>query len=408
MRVLEHIQRGRAISLFLLVYGVVALYPGLRNLLLPLNEQLVQGQAYTEYNNYIIFKQSFWHLWQGQDLYAAYPAEHYDLFKYTPTFALLFAPFACLPDAIGLMLWNAVNVLLPLWALARLIPGRGALLMALCLFAIPEVLTSAFNSQSNGLVAGLLLVSLGDMQREHWGRASWLIALSATVKLFGVLFFALYLWRWDAWKQWAKHASLALLTLLLLPLALGWDSLAQYRSYMDLLSHDHSGELKHSIFGWMQSWLGAIGVDAGFAHPGTKSLGLMLGLALQLIPLFRGNWNKHLRPYAASWLMFMVLFNHMAESASFVIAILGIVLYLLHKAKEPLPTYSWGIWLAMSLLLFGTLLGPSDLYPKEWREFIVFTAQLKTFPVVIFWVLAWLDSTKKGPQMEAFSNRSLD
>ena len=37
------------------------------------------------------------HLMAGQDLYAAYPALHPDFFKYSPTFAFLFAPFAVLP-----------------------------------------------------------------------------------------------------------------------------------------------------------------------------------------------------------------------------------------------------------------------------------------------------------------------
>jgi hypothetical protein len=401
MRVFEYISRGRAISLFLLVYGIVALYPSVRNLLLPLNEQLVPGQTYTEYNNYIIFKQSFWHLWHGLDLYASYPAEHYDLFKYTPTFALLFAPFACLPDAIGLVLWNALNVLLPVWALARFLPGKAWLMMALAVFAIPEVLTSAFNSQSNGLVVGLLLTALGDLQRERWGRASWMIALSATVKLFGILFFALYLLRLDAWKDWLKPSVLAVIILLGLPIVLGWESLAQYGSYLDLLSRDHSGELKHSIFGWMQSWFGIVGMD--LADSKTKTWGLILGLIIQMLPLLRAKWNQQLLPYASSWLMFMVLFNHMAESASFVIAIMGIVLYLMVKAELTYPYFSNGVLVAMALLLFGTLLGPSDLYPAEIREFIVFKAQLKTFPVVLFWALAWWDSTKKGPQSEAFS-----
>ncbi|MFM1898784.1 MAG: hypothetical protein RL577_1024 [Bacteroidota bacterium] len=403
MRVFENISRGRAISLFLLVYLVVALYPSLRNLGLPLNGQLVPGLWYTEYNNYIIFKQSFWHLWKGLDLYAAYPEEHYDLFKYTPTFALMFAPFACLPDAMGLVFWNALNVLLPLWALSRLLPGKGQMLLALSLFAIPEVLTSAFNSQSNGLVVGLLLVALGDMQRERWGRASWMIALSATVKLFGILFFALYLLRLDAWKQWAIQAIAALIILLGLPIVLGWDALAQYGSYLDLLSRDHTGELKHSIFAWVQSWLGALGIDPGLAHSKTKTWGLLIGLVIQLIPLMRGKWNQHSLPYAASWLMFMVLFNHMAESASFVIAIMGIVLYLMAKAELNYPFFTPSIRLAMILLLFGTLFGPSDIYPESVREFIVFKAQLKTFPVVVFWVMAWWDSIKKGPHQEAFS-----
>ena len=39
------------------------------------------------YNNYVIFERSWDHLVSGQDLYAWHPEEHWDLFKYTPTFA---------------------------------------------------------------------------------------------------------------------------------------------------------------------------------------------------------------------------------------------------------------------------------------------------------------------------------
>ncbi len=64
---------------------------------------------YTHYNNYLIFKQSFFHLIEHKDLFAFYPNEYYDLYKYTPTFALLMAPFAYLPNLAGLILWNILN-----------------------------------------------------------------------------------------------------------------------------------------------------------------------------------------------------------------------------------------------------------------------------------------------------------
>ena len=52
-----------------------------------------------------IFRQSFIHLRAGQDLYARYPAEQgsedRDRFKYSPTAALFFAPFALLPFVAG-------------------------------------------------------------------------------------------------------------------------------------------------------------------------------------------------------------------------------------------------------------------------------------------------------------------
>jgi len=47
---------------------------------------------------------------EGKDLYAPYPNEYWDLYKYSPTFALLMAPLALLPTLAGLAGWNLLNV----------------------------------------------------------------------------------------------------------------------------------------------------------------------------------------------------------------------------------------------------------------------------------------------------------
>jgi hypothetical protein len=91
-----------------------------RNLSLPWGDLFSDGGFYGHYNNYIIFKQSFFHLIKHQDLYIHFPQEQYDLFKYPPTFALLFAPFSILPDSMGYTLWTAINLLLPVLAIFRL------------------------------------------------------------------------------------------------------------------------------------------------------------------------------------------------------------------------------------------------------------------------------------------------
>src|SRR5438876_11250402 len=57
-------------------------------------------------NNFRIFRAASLHLLHGQDLYAAYPALHFDFYKYSPTFALLFLPFALSPFWLGMLLWN--------------------------------------------------------------------------------------------------------------------------------------------------------------------------------------------------------------------------------------------------------------------------------------------------------------
>src|SRR5678816_1138716 len=57
----------------------------------------VQHGIASQNNNFRIFRAASRHLLAGADLYAAYPAEHFDFYKYSPTFALLFAPFAYVP-----------------------------------------------------------------------------------------------------------------------------------------------------------------------------------------------------------------------------------------------------------------------------------------------------------------------
>ena len=117
------------------VYVLAILIVSARNLMLPWGDLFSDGGFYSHYNNYIIFKQSFCHLIAQKDLYVHYPQEQYDLFKYPPTFALLFAPFSVLPDVFGYPLWTAINLLLPVVAIHQL-PGlsqRGKALFSIIL-----------------------------------------------------------------------------------------------------------------------------------------------------------------------------------------------------------------------------------------------------------------------------------
>ena len=118
----------------------------------------------------------------GQDLYAEYPAEHTDRFKYSPTFALLFAPFAWLPWPLALLLWNVLNALLLFVAVERVLPPRRALL-ALALLLL-EVLRGMQNAQSNALVAALIILAFVAMERRRSWRAALAVALGACVKIF--------------------------------------------------------------------------------------------------------------------------------------------------------------------------------------------------------------------------------
>src|SRR5690349_14831053 len=130
-------------------------------------------------NNFIIFRSAFDHLLAGRDLYAAYPAEHADLYKYSPTFALLFAPFALLPFGIALLGWNLLNVLLPYVAIRLALPP-GQRLEAIQLTGLGLIAT-VDGTQSNGLVAALIVLAFAALERNRIGAASAAIAMGVLV-----------------------------------------------------------------------------------------------------------------------------------------------------------------------------------------------------------------------------------
>ncbi|MDB4303862.1 DUF2029 domain-containing protein, partial [Desulfosarcina sp.] len=116
-------------------------------------------KSYQHYNNYTVFKQSFYHLVDGVSLYQLYPEEQFDLYKYSPAFSLFFGSIAWLPDIVGLSIWNLLNVLVLFFAI-KLVPGiTDKSKVWLSLFVVFEMVGSLQNSQSNALIAGLIILA---------------------------------------------------------------------------------------------------------------------------------------------------------------------------------------------------------------------------------------------------------
>lgn len=411
----QFFQRVESKRIVGLLYVAAIVFISLRNLSLPWGDLFADGGFYSHYNNYIIFKQSFFHLIASQDLYIHYPQEQYDLFKYPPTFALLFAPFSMVPDYLGYSVWTALNLLLPVFAIYKLQGVSRRVKAAMSALLLLEGFTSALNSQSNGLMLGLLLFAFVAMQNGRISQAVLFIWLTAFIKLFGILFFAMLLIFPGAFRKSVVRIPVIFVVLYLLPLpVLGWEGLQrQYASMFNLLAHDHGYFVKYSVMGWLQQWFGL--------RP-NKNLILILGLGLQCLPLLvliikQKLWrsgslqqmnSKSLERwqflFAASWLLWMVIFNHMAESATYVIAVGGAMLAFsqfksMNNADfEPVKNtqldddrYNSPWILAFIMMFLFTMLGPTDVYPKEVRFWIVETAQLKAFPCILLWGLTCIE-----------------
>jgi len=351
---------------------------------MPWGDLFGDGGSYSHYNNYIIFKQSFIHLVHQTNLYKLYPIEYYDLYKYPPVFAMFMAPFYVLPDFLGYLLWTILNLFLPIFALKQmglLVSKRNQFFL---LAVLPEAITAALNSQSNGLVVGLLLLAIDALIRERTINAVIYISLSGFIKIFGFLFFLIFFLFPKQLNKGIKFSFLVCLILTIIPMLFGgfhtlfW----QYENWIFLLKNDHQAFVKYSVMGWLQSWF--------HVFP-SKNIILFLGLTIQLLPLLI-NWkNRQNRTfivaYSSSLIVWMVIFNHMAESATFIISVLGVFYFFASKNSLGFAE------LFLGLIVFAfTILGPTDIYPFEIREWIVKDLQLKVFPCIAMWVYMFSES----------------
>jgi len=384
---------SRLNSFVIIAYLLAICFVVIRNFYSPWGDVFNSNGNYSHYNNYLIFRQSFGHLLHSVNLYIPYPTEYFDLYKYPPLFALLMAPFYCLPVWLGYGIWTGINILLPIYGLRNLgllNTNRG---LVLALIVLSEAITAALNSQSNGIVIGLLLLSFSSALKENTFQSVLFIWLSAFIKIFGVLFFLIFL-MFDQQRIKASLYALGIFGFFLLVPAFigGFDALVQhYRDWFVLLENDFSLHVKYSVMGWIKSWFGL---------NLSKNLVILLGLAVQLLPLLL-KWKSLERPsfywpYLISLLIWMVVFNHMAESATYIIAVVPIAAWLAYVDR--INALEWGLGI---LVLLFTVLGPTDIYPLYWRKLIVETYQLKAFPCIAFWMYLLVQSVYNSSLLEA-------
>jgi hypothetical protein len=330
---------------------------------------------YTHYNNYIIFKQSFIHLTGNKDPYQLYPREHWDYYKYSPAFSLFFGAFAFLPDFLGLNLWNLLNALiflLSIYYLPKIDNKPKGLILLMCLI---ELITSMQNSQSNGLVAGLLILSFGSLERENNLASALFIVLSVFIKLFGIIGFSLFLLYPKKWKL-ISYSLLWIVILGILPLiVIDFTNLKTvYTSWYHLLVNDHSTSYGLSLIGIFHSWFG-IEIN--------KMLVLIIGCILFLVPFIRvGKFRNYLYRLLilCSVLIWVVIFNHKAESPSYIIAFAGASIWYFLTKKTPLKT----VLFVFAFLV--TCLSPTDIIPKFLRDTFFEPYHLKAFPCILIWI----------------------
>jgi len=332
------------------------------------------SDPYTHYNNYVIYRQSFAHLVGQQPLYTLYLGEHWDYFRYSPSFALAFGAFAWMPDLAGLLLWNVLNVSV-LFVAWRMLPvADERITLAAGWFVAIEVMTALQNSQSNVLLAGLLILAFGLLERRYVAAATMMIVIAAFTKLFGLVALSLFL----LYPQKGKFVlfsalwglAIGLLPLLAVPPA---QLVRLYQGWWNLLSIDYGQSAGLSVMAWLQSWFGVA--------PPNSVVGLA-GVVIFCWPLLYVRRHRDLMfrlLFLCNLLIWVVVFNHKAESSSYVIAMGGVGLWFFSQEKTRLNT-------ALAALAFVfTSLSPTDVFPRALSVVFFVPYAIKAVPCIVIW-----------------------
>jgi len=334
-----------------------------------------KGLITADVGNYIIFRQSFYRLISGADIYNPPPGEITG-FLYSPTFALLFAPFAIWPLPIGLLLWNGVNALAVYYGLTRVLPSRAAQLALAIVFL--DVVRSLQNSQSNALVAGLILLAFVALERGRVAGAAGAVFTGAFIKIFPIAAGALAIFgppgrrlRFLLWCVLIGLALAALPLLVLPPVAVS----AVYQEWYGVLQRD-TGLRGQSVMRILSDWFGSAAPNWTIQLAG--ALLLLLPVALRRDAWGDGGFR---RLFLCSLLVFLVIFNHQAESPSFVIATCGIAIWYVSSRRE------WWRTALLAFTLLAVTVSRLFFFPYQLYDDVIHSHALDAFSCLLVWLV---------------------
>ena len=356
-------QSSRRAELFIAVLWVIAVVAA-----------TVQQGVTHQNNNFLIFRAASLHLLHGQDLYAAYPALHFDFYKYSPSFALLFLPWAVLPFALAMLLWNALNAGALYVALGTLLSPRSATIARAIVFL--DMLGSLQNVQSNALVAALIILTFVADEHGHVVLGTLGAGVGTIIKVFplaGVSFAIFH----PRKLRVAFALVLGMAALLLMPLLVTPPStlLAQYASWRAIETKDALDR------GFTVMQMVELVLRQGWPNWPQQLGGTLLLVAPVLVRRERWSERSFRVTYLCSVLVFCVIFNHQSESPTFVIGVAGAAIWF---ATLDRPTrWEWALFL---FVVVCTILASSEAMPRAIQRALFDTYHFKTVPCIVLWI----------------------
>ena len=345
------------------------------------------------YNNYSIFKYAYFHALEGQNLYAAYPKDHQDTNHYGPLFSLLIGPFALLPDLLGMIFWQLINVLFLYFSIKQL-PLNNRNISILYWIILNELVTAMLSFQFNISIAAIIILSYSLIEKRKNFWAAFFIILGTFIKLYGVVGLAFFFFVKDK-PKFIVYLIFWSAILFVLPMVF-FSPQFILQSYLDWYSSLTEKQALNASLTSMQdiSLMGMVRRISG--NPSIPNLPFIIsGILLFSLPYLRV--KEYSSPifrlyYLASVLIFVVIFSNSSESPTYIIAMSGVGLWFLLQQAPVKPIFIILFVFAMLLTSFS----PTDIFPRFIRNEYIKPYSLKAFPCVLIWfTLCYQLLTKK-------------
>ncbi|RYD77385.1 MAG: DUF2029 domain-containing protein, partial [Sphingobacteriales bacterium] len=318
------------------------------------------------FNNYAIFKYVYWHTVDLQNLYNNYP-EYLDSNHYGPVFSIFIAPFALLPDGLGMILWNVANVLILLRGIYSL-PLSANKRSAIAWICAHETLTALFSFQFNIALTGFIILSFSYLLKKKEIQSAFFIAFGTLVKLYGIVGLAFFFFTKNKVKFIISGLA-AFAILFVIPMVISSPSfiLQSYQDWYNSLVHKNAINASLTSFQDI-SVMGMARRLSGNVHIPNGPF-LIGGVLLFGLPYLRVKQYKHLAfrlMLLSSTLIFTVIFSSGSESPTYIIAFAGVAIWFILQQSPKKP---WVIALFIFAFLL-TSLSPTDIFPRAAKEFI--------------------------------------
>jgi hypothetical protein len=340
---------------------------------------------HTHINNYLIFKEVFWHTIHQQNLYLDYPLSYEDTNHYGPFFSIIIAPFALLNDYAGCFIWCILNAAFLYYAVKQLPVNKNQQHIVL-LIGLLEMLTSLQSVQFNPMLTGWIILSytLVEKEKDFW--AALFIVAGLYVKIYGIVGVAFF-WFSQHKLKFVLSFLFWLVVLFCLPMLISSPAfiIQSYKDWYYSLVEKNAKNISVEASNAMQD-ISVMGMIRRVFHIDhfKNYLVTVPAAILYALPFLRFKQFKFTGfqlTYLAFALIGVVIFSSSAESPTYVLAMTGIGVWFAIQQKN-----KWAIAVLVFALLL-TSLSPTDLFPDYLEKNFVRPYSLKALPCFIVWLL---------------------